>query len=877
MKFLLLSILVFLASFKVFGQGKKPDQPAWERKLEAYKERKDKQADRKADRLKKKELPKADRQQLRAAKRTYQHGKTFPPNSYTISFDKDGKIADGTFLTSAYPQDSILILSPKGKLPASAFVSSITSVSGKLADMAQNKNPPDCVCQPIPKALISSFTALTESLTIADANQVLEYNDSDEYLPVKQASDALRVIANGTALTSSPPCLKITNDPSPVDYQLVQPKLDNEVVANHLKKTKKYYKGISPSSQLELLSLRRIYRANTPQLDSLLMRDSLQLSVCIPCKVSLSFHIEIVNKLVSLYPFIQLGESLYNKVLCDNQDWINRWLWYTGGEIRLNPFVVTDPAPLIRQADQQITLVEKQLAVFQTYIECCPDREIEYKVAKVQADSLLKELNLLKAQREDLAGKVKLYKDWVAELSVKSKPLYSGILPGSTTNTISWQHHYDAADQFNFVTPVNELPDLVAEDDRVVVLVHNVEKGDSISLKATEEAFTPKTKLEQGLEPFSEALAAAFKVVSPISGLTNFIKGLGAKRSTVTRVVEEEAVMLRSDIKNSKGFQKITGEDFAEPQELRQQLINLGFDLKAIRFSNKTDLLAIQSALTDGQLKEVISSLIDLINSNDKAKFVQKAFFDLGEQDDVAYAELIAEYKTSQTHLGWLASQTEPILSVSLKDDDTPAFRTVIEYPEKKLDMTSSKKVTYQVFLNGNKEAETKRFYTKYTLARWWPTVGIVYVPGNRTGSVFNDSIGTFKPNDDFDNFEALVGVKYYFKKTNPVRDHKTSKLIKQKFGLQANIDRGNAFWSTMFLTGGFGVRHKLLRNYYLGVGGDITPGLSWQTGFNFIFQKRYQLENGRIKDEYERPKGYFYLGLSIDPGVVTNLINIFR
>lgn len=292
----------------------------------------------------------------------------------------------------------------------------------------------------------------------------------------------------------------------------------------------------------------------------------------------------------------------------------------------------------------------------------------------------------------------------------------------------------------------------------------------------------------------------------------------------------------------------------------------------------------IKTALTgrnDRRAKQ-LRQILERLKIANKAKFVQILYTKLGIIDYKDYEGLLIEYVDSQAKLAWLLNQTKPLLSITLKPDKTPAYQTFVEFPEQKLELTSAKQVTYKVFMNGDKEPTVTRTYKNYVRVRWWPTLGIAYVPGNRSGSLFDEATGQFKSGNEFDNFEALVGVKYYPYQTNPARDLTTRRLIYNKFGQptstsRPNLDRGNAFRNTLFLTGGLGIRHQFLRNYYLGLGGDITPGLSLQAGANFIFQKRYELENGKIKNEYERPRTFFYVGLSIDAGIVTNLIGIFK
>jgi|GEM_PF-5424800 len=630
--------------------------------------------------------------------------------------------------------------------------------------------------------------------------------------------------------------------------------LDNQIIASHLDETRKYYKGWPASYDIVLKSLAETVIKSAPRINALLSADSLRYfytmkkeevkfipdTLCASCpqkKDSSVFNIEVANELVKIYDSFAVIRSFYDKVMTENCVWIKSWLWYTGGDITLNPFIIADPALIKYKVEQDITLLEQKLKVLQAYIDCCKEEKLGYDKALSDHELFTNELNKLRERKEILISLESSYKKWLAAHSVKSKAIYKYTWVTSKPASINWMHHYDAADRFRFRTSKSQLPTMVAEMDQVAVLVHNVPAGDTITLQTLEVPFEPKSKFNETIEQLAGGIATAVKSVSSLQAanlLTN------------------------------------AGPYWTKPRLRTSRTI----PPTAHSFTIKYDSMKIN-----------------------KAVYVKKLHDSFKVDHYLIYSQLVAEYMQCQYQLHWLLSQTKPPLSIDLEDDLTPAFRTELLFPTDTLN--SSKKVTYEGYINGRKKPDFKSTFKKYLLDQWIPAVGIAYVPGNRAASVFNDTTGTFRSGTDFDSFEILAGVKWYPWQTNTARDQATSKLIRNKFGVkagilpgdklgkkiskvvhttlrQANTLRGNSFLNTFFVTGGLGVRHQFLRNYYLGAGSDITPGLSWQAGANFIFPKRYELQNGSIQNQYERLKPFLFIGVSIDPSVVTSLVKLF-
>lgn len=183
-----------------------------------------------------------------------------------------------------------------------------------------------------------SISTAIKSWTTVAKGSVLQYDILSPYWPLKDAEGKLEVkrdtVWNKVLIKDALDKSREENDTiSQVDYRIIRPKLDNAIVARHLKATKGFYKGWPASYDVMLDTLRRIYERHGTRIDAILVQDSLFQHQCLPNnQVRLPFRIEVVNELVQFYDYFSRTKLFYDKVLCDNQDWISRWLWYTGAK-----------------------------------------------------------------------------------------------------------------------------------------------------------------------------------------------------------------------------------------------------------------------------------------------------------------------------------------------------------------------------------------------------------------------------------------------------------------------------------------------------------------------------------------------------------------
>lgn len=638
-------------------------------------------------------------------------------------------------------------------------------------------------------------------------------------------------------------------------YQITLDNLDNDILVKHLEKTKSLYKPINPDHLSYLRSIRKDFRREVE-----LVNDQFQADL----QRSKDFNIDLVKRMLAIRLKTKYIESAYDDALYDNKDWIAAWLWYTGGNIQLNPFEVTNDTSLVlSRIDEEIQELEDEQKLSNIMLAHDENMLDAVNARNVRISNTISDLRLRREAASRLAKKLKAWKDIVQQ---KNKLLYSGVWHTSSEDTIHWIHHYDAGNGFKYLTHKDSLPSMVATLDQVVTEIHNVKDGQKVNMTSSLSEFQPKSEIQTTLEEIEKLSKGA----NAAAGLLS--KGIG------TLVLDSDKVMSpdknkvmdagqKQEIQSSKNK---AGKKFDCPAYVRAWLSILSFD-----DPDKVDLLG---SLIDLCADQTINDhLIELVYS-DRLEFVSRLHQNFDIKAITDYRKVISELGETVFKLDWLFKQTTPILQIDLKDDQTPEFRTVAEFPEKKLDITSSKTVTYKLFLDDGKEAEVTKEYPKYKQTRVLPTVGLAYVPKDRTAAIFNETTGQFESGRRFDNIEALVGVKVYVSKhkPNPVRHTPTRKIIVNHLNWRANSKRGNAFVNTLFLTGGLGLRHQFLRNYYLGTGLDLFPGVNAHIGGNFILQKRYQLVNGKILNEQEVPKTFLYFSISLDPGIVASLTNIF-
>lgn len=848
-------------------------------------------------------------------------------HNYYILFDKDGKINNiekhsqkrsvlGVFGpvkrvvasgNKAYPcilsDDELHFEKANVNVPKSSFWQSLDDtwrilVSGPLP------NPRTNAAIDIQNSVRGAILTPLPALLGTSPKQALKYNSSNLTLPVSPASSSdvytieTTEYDNDLNVVTRPGGLISLKDRDRIEYTLIRNKLDNDIIQKHLAATDTMYKGWPIAYDELLLELRQKFRNQGWYIDSVLVRDSLQHS----SGPMHPFDVDMLDKLDLLTRPMELTDKFYRKVLADNKRWIESWLWYTGGKVQLNPFPYADPAKLIIRADREIKELESELAAM-------ANREVSLNESdkKDRLAFLLARLQTLKQTRDDLSKANDDYTKWLAKLSTQSEIVYSGVWHGSATKEIRWLHQFDAARDYRFMNSPKLLPNMVASQDQVVIYTHNLGTDDKVTITSVPTPFQPKSGLETTADAIAVELAKAVGGSSSIQGLAQLVAGLNsstvnkntsaASRYELRQAVRSirdlssrtqnvlssqvEAIDLKNFIKDKIGHINFKHSQLISNDPIIQDINNRLDAVLSRANANLTNPLLsrnqqkLSTARNDSLLAETVREIIKSLQTTTKANALAVMFGLFDIKDQIAYDELIQNYADRKNNLIWLSAQTVPILSLTLKPDEKPVYHTQAEFPEKKVAVESSNKVAYTLMLN-DKTTVARQTYSKYYTSRFMPSFGLVYVFEDRTSLIFDEATGQFKPREkDFDHIEALVGVKWYPAKTNPARTPGTRSLIRKPFNSWANLSRGSSFLNTFYITGGLGMRRQLLRNYYLGAGVDLIPGLSIQGGGNFIFQKQYELENAKIKSETEVVKSCWYLGVGLDLGLVTNLIKV--
>jgi hypothetical protein len=793
---------------------------------------------------------------------------------YTVHFAKDGKLADIQLnevskhpITPAVSSFPTVLFEGELLMDLSAVEVKDSRYHEKLVELdkvlSASKIP---LIQKLKTSVASDLTSLLRGYSATTHG--FKYNAANINLPfnlvLKSSVKTLKCINCPGFVTSIPgqlqfkPSTKINN----IDYAVQLEEFDNEILSEHLKSTNALYKGIGLIHENYLTGIRRKFQNEVNLIDEQFVSDSLGYKY---------YNIDLIRDIIRLQPQIKQINKIYDFVLEANEPWLLAWMWYTGGVIQLNPFNVSNDTILIRsRLDAQIFELEEELKTWHTLVaHDKADFEIVNKKITIVSSAIAR----LRRQRENSVTLSSKYKAWNEQVSKREKLLYSGNWQISSQDSIHWMHHFDAAGDYRYLSQKDSLPDKLSEFDNVVIEVHNVAEKVKIKVTPSLANFQPKSPLEITLKEIEDSFAGNVAGAKNLSKLLGNIIPASLSQISQSNILETSKRARYSVIKN-KGRAMVV---LAPPatvicrENIRKALENLKFD--------NPDKVAIIGGLIDKCLgTEYNNNLRDLVYAN-RAEFVLRLFqnFDIKAVED--YKIVINELDEVSSKLEWLLTQTKPILKIELKADETADFRTVTEFPEEKLEIEDSKEVIYSLFVNDEKEPELTKKYKKYKQTRFLPTIGLAFIPENRTGTTFDEATGQFTSGKRFDNIEALVGVKYYFlskKRTNPVQHIPTTRLIHNRISGDANLRRGNTVEHRFFVTGGLGVRHQFLRNYYLGAGGDIIPGINAHLGANFIFQRRYNLENGKILNEQERPRPYLYFAISFDPGIVASLTKIF-
>ena len=708
--------------------------------------------------------------------------------------------------------------------------------------------------------------------------------------------------------SSIPNLLPIADGLTDVKLSIQKILHNNKVLLTHIDTTRGYYKA-SWELYLPLLDTLRVKSLPAAlKINELLLEEGLSGNRYL-------FNPAVVNELKKIYLQRSRIRNLFEGIVGPNMPWMNRWLWYTKGIPKLNPFY-RDPQPLLTETDNLLTIAKERLKLLDISLKNDLGLSDINSFAELKSEHtlLMNGVSGLETLKKNLTKEKSLYDRWLNSLTFTSEVLNDMTLYVSDEKTIRWMHHFDAANQYKSLNIEKTLPSQVSDRDEVIALIYNAPDSLKLVLNATDSTIVPRPQLAQSLAPFEQSLLASlggvdamttlfgrlFPIVNPGSSQVPPVT-LSASVGNLSRIkADEDRLRQGAEMRDSSSPDS---EIIAEAKNLLAQ----GFTELAFRkLGRKLILGQFEKAnISDSDTKNIINGLrygfattiscatsTTSTSANEACLFVKDLFAKLDKEDSltfvsliydlfavkdtVVYKKLIQNYEVTYQELKWLLDQTPippQILAVKGQTNKAKPFHTEVHNVEEALHKIGSTAVKYALRVKGKTDPPViSQTYTKYARTYFWPAVGAVYIPGSRNASLFDEKTGQFSTSTNVDNFEVIAGVKIYPFGANISRDLKTVQRTKW------NDWRGNGFvTSRLFGFAGLGMRHKFLKNYVVGAGFDIIPGLSVQGGRNFLFQKRYELENGRVKNEFERPIGNWYYGISLDPTIVPQIINIFR
>lgn len=606
----------------------------------------------------------------------------------------------------------------------------------------------------------------------------------------------------------------------------------------------------------------------------------------------------LMKKLEEIKPVSQtISNTITSHVIEPNKEWIIRWLWFTGLDNPLtNPFNFKSTiAGLATQNSEQIISVEGKIADLKSILEKSTLPENNDKIMTEtlkKLEELRSQLVKLKSDKERLEKQLKGYNTWNANLSASAKILNIGKFFVSDNEGIFWMPQYDANNAYKAMNEENTLPDMVAEIDAVRPLVHNVPKGTKVGSEETIKGFTVVTPLAEAFENFGGVFdnilinakavntsgidAALATISSAIKSKTDEITNINEKitKNEADIKLKKDAVKILAISEQSKVIPFFKPEDVVLLQENNIQINNEENKKKGILVKKNIE----RRGILNKEIVNLKSEKQDLIREQKKLEAEKRKLE--AEKRKLEYEKNLSTFNAAKAILSWYSNQSYPNLDkIELSKPDT-VYHTDWARPKTGESKKGSNEVSYDLKANDGKKTETvvsKEVYKIYDTQRFWYGVGLAYVPNTRNTNVFDNATNTFQVNPEPQQLDIIVGAKWYpFKGMNETRTRQRAYFT--NYGKLYQYNRGNSGLNAVSVFMGLGVRYKFLRNYFVGIGYDIIPGLNVQAGVNAYFENRYDISNGKLLQVYERfvfNRGY--VAITTDMSVITRLVKLIN
>lgn len=795
-------------------------------------------------------------------------------------------------------------------------------------------NRPDACVTPIWSSIYNINSNNVQFKTLFQTDSVWENYCNDLFftnttIPSKYKNiQSLEYLLKNGSIETQTNNITISNT-KPLEIKITETLNDNIILSEHLKATRGKYVDWKEYYPV-LDEINANYATTGHYIDSILTKTNIEYQLDIGKEKYPNIDSTLLEQLSKFEKYRILIDSIFHKVIASNRDWIKSWLWYTSGEIKLNPFEPTIKESTLKKLDNEITLVKEKIALLKSIVSTTtiysdsnvPDiRHKQLEAKLVQYTKALDALEIAKKAAQKIDSN---QKEWLEAHQKKSKVLYEGEFLVTNTDTINWLRHFDASvarsiksdKTLKLISDDKQIPSLIEERDNVVAVIHNLTDDAIISLNTKKDTVkTGESSLANAISPFTNAMLTAFGGISGInttfgavSTILNGVVGgnsnlqghaFMSQENTTELVINDIQRMIKFKNNYNDSIYKVIdnfnvrllkSRNSSESLKLNDSLKKAkGYLINKVNFSTACPScnywLLINSKLPNPFGEEsnglFYQKVIDYLNENQLTQLTKiKFLYDLFKIEfTYDFNDAIDQFKTSKEQLKWLNEQTEPITALNLKKNDTPNYRTVSEIIDKEPE-SKSKKITNSITLKSKADTLISKEYSfrKYERNKLMPMAGISYILDDRNSGIYDPKTQTFQDAFEHTNFEPYVGVKWYlFGPPNLLYKGKDYKNV-NKLGYCYLRKRGlNWERNRLALTFGAGVSQKILKNWYVGISYDLYPGLAIQYGANIIWQKQYDLKNGNVEKETEKPQFYSHCGLSIDLNVVSELVKLIR
>lgn len=552
------------------------------------------------------------------------------------------------------------------------------------------------------------------------------------------------------------------------------------------------------------------------------------------------------------------GNTYANAKALLNKDWFKQWIWFKGGDIKLNPLDFSTDEFLKKYPKYDVVKGK----IFDEYI-----------------DSVLK-----KFAANDTFGKVEQFKKILAlkgtgnetfESAERLKKIEefnkarSGLLTTKyLLNEITVPekgefYSYSAKGKIDAIDNKKEyLTSPIRTDETKTLAIHNVQKG----LKADISITSTPIKDQSAFQEQVDTLAG---LIGKVAGYATSLSGFGGILSLLTTnaklpndiidIVKQNVgiTVVQSTVPGTArgSFRRIETKYFSFTKYLEKYLRDKDI------FIQKTFDIIIALPKFSGDNNERVGD-----NEMPSAAFQMK-------MDDFI-AEYLKKYKTDQTATisqlskdSSILSQLYPVFANSTlppkkleeEKDEVPAYSSVIVDTKTSDDAV---KKDINVFAFKAKEADTTKIdkfsYKVGKNHRFQFSAGLAYTFSNFVQSIAKEENGTILITNTAQQYRLSVGVHIHWGRG---------------LFLQDNRFLGN-FWERSSVYVGVGIP-KPLENIYLGYSYDLFPGLKTIAGAHIYRNDKYNIQNNAIIDKRMR---YAYAGpffaIQIDPSSLLKAFN---